>query len=205
MPAALIIGCLRYVIIVGRSLALEYLKHAHLLQAAIYLQSQVEAIRLGHHHNKKLYHCLRMPHTNTGRIRLIELGEYSDLKLEQLQMVNGYTACDMGGGAVGMVLELGSTHVTAESVRFHNNTAAAGPGGAISNFDQLTLTHCVFESNRAIVREGGAVFADFSADITNCTFIGNSALQSQGGAVSLAYGAVRDSTLTGNKAASGTC
>lgn len=67
--------------------------------------------------------------------------------------------------------------------QFTSNTATKGSGGAIYNFDTLTLTNDVFTGNTATDSTGGAIKNEGKLTIYNNYFDGNKAINTGGGAI----------------------
>jgi hypothetical protein len=110
----------------------------------------------------------------------------------------GGSATSNGGGIFNSVE--GSLTITASS--FTSNTASSD-GGGIDNDGTLTVSACLFANNTSASEGGGIDSSGTIVGVTNSTFYGNIAGSRGGGISSTGPVQVTSSTLTGNRAVSG--
>jgi CSLREA domain-containing protein len=159
----------------------------------------------------------------TGDVRVFSVGSGVSATLNSLIVTKGWSSTEGGGGLVnngtltiinsvfsantvdnqlgGAILNNPAGILTITGSTFSNNSAY--DGGAITNYNQLTVTNSTFIDNGGSGTDaGGAIYTDgpsstLTQTVTNSTFSGNSA--NVGGAVwSSRTQTITNSTFSGN-------
>ncbi|WP_292743874.1 Ig-like domain repeat protein, partial [Methanobrevibacter sp.] len=117
--------------------------------------------------------------------RVLYVGSTGDVLIENVTLINGYTAADESGALLG-----NSGKLTLQGCTLANSTSSKN-GGAIYNVAELMVIDSVFENNKA-AQNGGAIFSQAAAGFTpelyvvGTTFTNNNAKGSSnfaGGAI----------------------
>jgi len=124
----------------------------------------------------------------------------TDAAIEYLNIANGYSNSNGGGGAI---LNRGTLTVS-NSTFSQNSTSASDAGGAIVNDGDgasLTVNNSTFSGNSADI--GSAIWNGGTLAVTSSTFSGNSAASNGSALYSTGTLTVSNSTFSGNSAAIG--
>ncbi len=116
----------------------------------------------------------------------------------------GNAILSVGAGAA--IDNISSATATINNCTFTGNNAngsgsSAGSGGAIANYNTMTVTDSTFTANMA-TSDGGAIYSTGSLTVSNTSFINNSGLADGGAIRSDGTLALSSSTFAGNSAAS---
>lgn len=138
---------------------------------------------------------------------ILDVNAGHTLVLRGMTIRNGSVIVNFGNVSAigGAIANAGTLHL--DGMTFHNNTAFATGGGAISSTGDMTVTNCLFVSNRHTGNggpSGGAINNSGTLLVTHSTFAFNTSNTDNGGAIFNSGNlTVRSSTFTQNSNSEG--